>query len=258
MKKKRLLTTLALLFTSVIVFAACSAKSTKEKVKYYDTAFITDLGKGLEARWKYTDNTDDASYKKATQIELNVIKKYQDLKFKDSKLKEAALSYINELKNGLKVAKTYGSDSFTENWAKHYNARTAKLIAINDIKSIKVSENNQSNLEELLASGKEVQTKNQNEDAVKTFAESLTFTKDEANSDEFFSQYIANAENTTKLNFKYLSLNIKLIDDQGTTVDTQIVYADNWVSGEKRNLEFGTDKTFSTIQISVDAYTLED
>ena len=138
--------------------------------------------------------------------------------------------------------------------------KITKLIAINDIKKIEVSEKNQSILDELLASGKEVQTKNKNEDTIKSFADSLTFTLDEANSDESASYYIytATAENTTQLNFEYLSLNIKLIDDQGTTVDTQPIYESNWAANEKRNLEFTTDKTFSTIQITVNDYSLED
>ena len=112
----------------------------------------------------------------------------------------------------------------------------------------------------MLASGKEVQTKNKNEDTIKSFADSLTFTLDEANSDKSASYYIytATAENTTQLNFEYLSLNFKLIDDQGTTVDTQPIYENNWAANEKRNLEFTTDKTFSNIQITVNDYSLED
>ncbi|MCO4658084.1 hypothetical protein Si020_01689 [Streptococcus infantarius subsp. infantarius] len=112
----------------------------------------------------------------------------------------------------------------------------------------------------MLASGKEVQTKNKNEDTIKSFADSLTFTLDEANSDKSASYYIytATAENTTQLNFEYLSLNIKLIDDQGTTVDTQPIYENNWAANEKRNLKFITNKTFSTIQITVNDYSLED
>lgn len=82
----------------------------------------------------------EEGYETATQTELDVIEKYQDLKFKDSKLKEAALAYINELKNGLEVAKTYSSDSFYDNWEKHYDSKTSKLITINDIKKVEVSE----------------------------------------------------------------------------------------------------------------------
>lgn len=263
---KKMFLVISLLFVSIIV-AGCGTTSTKKEVKYYDNDFVTDLGKALDARWKYTDDKANADvvmteegYETATQTELDVIEKYQDLKFKDSKLKEAALAYINELKNGLEVAKTYGSDSFYDNWEKHYNSRTSKLIAINDIKKIEVSEKNQSILDELLASGKEVQTKNKNEDTIKSFADSLTFTLDEANSDESASYYIytATAENTTQLNFGYLSLNIKLFDNQGTTVDTQPIYENNWTANEKRNLEFITNKTFSTIQITVNDYSLED
>ena len=263
---KRMFLVISLLFVSIIV-AGCGTTSTKKEVKYYDNDFVTDLGKALDARWTYTDDKANADvvmteegYETATQTELDVIEKYQDLKFKDSKLKEAALAYINELKNGLEVAKTYGSDSFYDNWSKHYDSRTSKLITINDIKKIEVSEKNQSILNELLASGKEVQTKSKNEDTIKSFADSLTFTLDEANSDESISYYIytATAENTTQLNFGYLSLNIKLIDDQGTTVDTQPIYENNWAANEKRNLEFITNKTFSTIQITVNDYSLED
>lgn len=158
---KRMFLVISLLFVSIIV-AGCGTTSTKKEVKYYDNDFVTDSGKALDARWTYTDDKANADvvmteegYETATQTELDVIEKYQDLKFKDSKLKEAALAYINELKNGLKVAKTYGSDSFYDNWEKHYNSRTSKLIAINDIKKIEVSEKNQSILDELLASGKE-------------------------------------------------------------------------------------------------------
>ena len=60
-------------------------------------------------------------------------------------------------------------------------------------KKIEVSEKNQSILDELLASGKEVQTKNKNEDTIKSFADSLSFTLDEANSDKSTSYYIYTA-----------------------------------------------------------------
>ena len=110
---KRMFLVISLLFVSIIV-AGCGTTSTKKEVKYYDNDFVTDSGKALDARWTYTDDKANADvvmteegYVTATQTELDVIEKYQDLKFKDSKLKEAALAYINELKNGLKVAKTY-------------------------------------------------------------------------------------------------------------------------------------------------------
>ena len=74
------------LFVSIIV-AGCGTTSTKKEVKYYDNDFVTDSGKALDARWTYTDDKANADvvmteegYETATQTELDVIEKYQDLK----------------------------------------------------------------------------------------------------------------------------------------------------------------------------------
>lgn len=260
MKKRSLLLVVATALLSVLFLSACS-NSTKEQEKYYDSDFMSSLEKGLENRWAYTNNKSNADevlskkgYTTATQKELEQIKKYQNLKFKNSKLQEAALAYINELKEGLSVAKTYGSKSFDENWSKHYDARTSKLIAINAIKKIKVSSKYQDILDELLASGKEVNQNNKNKEKLTNFVKTIAFTKDEAESSEDYFYYTATVENTTGLKISNLGLSIKLIDDQGVTIDTQTIFIDSWDKNEKRKLEFSTSETFSSMQVSLDDY----
>lgn len=255
MIRKRVSIILIATLVSMLVLGACSKSS---EPKYYDKDFMSSLEKGLESRWVFADKEEDTEnkefYTTATKKELEQVKKYEDLKFKDSKLKEAAISYINELKNGLKVAKTYGSDSFYDNWEKHYDSRTSKLITINDIKKIEVSEKKQSILDELLASGKEVISAEKNKDTLTSFLKSITFAKDETRSNEFSSYYTATVENTTGLNIENLNLSFKLIDDNGVTVDTPVEYVENWNAGEKRQLEFWTDKQFSKTEITMDEY----
>ncbi|MCK1203036.1 hypothetical protein MXZ84_10715 [Streptococcus uberis] len=83
------------------------------------------------ARWDYIAKKDKdkkhvdsgSDYQKFVNLELKTISKYENLKFKDSKLKEYAISYINEMNNGLKVAKTFGSESFDQKWYEHQNRR---------------------------------------------------------------------------------------------------------------------------------------
>ncbi|KXT76836.1 FxLYD domain-containing protein [Streptococcus sp. DD12] len=260
--KSLLLTTLAAI--AVIILTACSSNNSKDEKIYYDDQFMTALSKGLEERWKYTDEDataeDKASkklYNTATQKELDQIEEYQDKSFKDSKLKEAAISYINALKDNQKVAETYGASSFDENWSKSYDARNEKLIAINNISKIKVSDKYQSTLDEVLASGKEVKQNSDNAQKVTDLIKSITFTKDEASSDEYLSSYTATVENTTGLTIANISLTVKLIDDQGVTVDEQSLFANNWTNGEKKRFEFTTDKTFAKTEISIDYQSID-
>lgn len=89
---------------AILFLTACANGTKKEEV--YDDKFIQDLKKGLESRWDYTDSSDfkesEKSYQTAIDKELSQIEKYNDLKFSDNKLKELAVSYINELNEGKK------------------------------------------------------------------------------------------------------------------------------------------------------------
>ena len=115
------------------------------------------------------------------------IGKYSNLSFKDSKLQEEAIAYINSLKECNKVAQAFGADSFYEKWSNAYDNRTEVLNKINKIKKIKASKANQKNLDELLASGKEVQNNNNAKEQVLNPINSLSFTKNEEDSFEEYA-----------------------------------------------------------------------
>ncbi|MGC4441147.1 hypothetical protein ABXW85_20015, partial [Streptococcus suis] len=83
-----------------------------------------------------------------------------------------------------------------------------KLIAINAIKKIKVSSKYQDILDELLASGKEVNQNNKNKEKLTNFVKTIAFTKDEAESSEDYFYYTATVENTTGLKISNLGLSI--------------------------------------------------
>lgn len=102
------------LFLTLILSISIAGCSNTQEDKTYDKEFISSLSKGLEARWKLTDEYDDLVskgeikdtdqkkfieyYDKFVNAELGEVEKYKDLKFEDSKLQEAAISYINLLK----------------------------------------------------------------------------------------------------------------------------------------------------------------
>ena len=101
---------------------------------------------------------------------------------------------------------------------------------------------------------KTVKINNKNKEKLTNFVKTIAFTKDEAESSEDYFYYTATVENTTGLKISNLGLSIKLIDDQGVTIDTQTIYIDSWDKNEKRKLEFSTSETFSSMQVSLDDY----
>lgn len=258
---KRILIAL-LAFVSIFTMVACSNASKEDKI--YDDAFITALGKGLDARWKYNNGGGleftAKGYEETITKELNQIKSFKDKKFKDSKLQEKAIAYINELENGKKIASTYGSDSFDTKWYEHTSKRNSLLVDINKINDIPVE--NKEILSELLAQGKEVQGNNSKKEAIENLVKNITFTVDTSKSDEYTTYYSATVENTTMYNIKDINLTINLVNAEGVTVDTQYAYANNWSPGGKTLFEFSqfdpSDHPFTTTQISISYFNAEE
>lgn len=113
---KKILTLLTAVLTVSLLLIACGNKQDK----YADQAFMNDLSKGLEARWSLSDSDPDNEskdfYKQLDKKELDSISSYSNKKFKNDKLHEHAIAYINALKKQKATLKYYGSDSFYDKW----------------------------------------------------------------------------------------------------------------------------------------------
>ena len=258
---KKALLVISTLLVGFLFLTACATDSKKEEV--YDDKFIQDLKKGLENRWDYTDSSNfqesETSYQTAIDKELSQIEKYSDLKFSDNKLKELAVSYINELNEGKKIAETYGANSFYENWLKHYKTRTEKLNDINNLTPLKFEGKYASNFKALLADGKEVKNQNTADAKVKELVQSIQFTKvDDTNLGDSFFKYETTVENTSGFDLQSVNMVVKLIDETGVVVDQQYIYATDWKQGEQRKFDFMTDKIFAKTEISVQNSFLSD
>lgn len=239
----------------------CSSQAKEEKT--YDTEFVTALAKGLDERWKESDQADKSGLdysaeelKGYIQTELNKVEEFKDKKFKSTELQELALSYVNELNDGLSVADTYGADSFFTDWDKHVDERTSILVKINEIHEIPVKDKNA--MAEVLAQGNEARANKDSEETIKQLANSFVFTLDDVKSDEFTKVYFVEAENTTEYIIKSLNLSINLVDENGTTIETTYVNANNWKPATKTRLEFLVfEKEFKTAEVTVEYYEVE-
>lgn len=208
----------------------------------------------MEKRWDYTNKYEDEEIKKeileeATNLEIIEIDEFKDLKFEDDKLKELAISYINELKDGLEALDSFGADSFYEKWDDHYSKRTALLLEIDENYEIPISSDYVAILDELKATGREVLQEADKNEELKKFLKKIEFEVDEKQSDDYIKYYVAIIENTTNYNFIEFSVDLKLIDSDGVTVGTEYTFTSNWNKGEKAKLEFITSEDFEKIEV---------
>lgn len=226
------------LFVAILFIGGCASSQPKEAEKTYDNEFITALAKGLDARWEGTekDKTESipfsSDFAKYPQFELKEIEEYKDKKFEDDKLKELAITYINELKETQKSAEEGDED----NWALHQYKRFSLLSSINNIKEIPAK--NQKVLKDTLADGRKIENNNAKQEAIKNLISSVKFEVDQEKSNQFSTEYYAIVENTTEYNIDYVDLLITLKDSNDVNFRTTYASQSNWKKGTKVHFEF--------------------
>lgn len=241
----------------LLLIAACSSNPSEEEKVVSKDDFLKEFSAGLEKRWEYTEKGGDEEATKgflleAIDLELTIIEEFKDLKFEDDKLKELAISYINELKNATEALDSFGPDSFYEKWDEHYSKRTSLILKIDDNYGLPISEEYSPILDELKAIGQDVLNESDKNDELDKFINTIHFEVNQDQSDEYYKVYTAIVENTTNYNIKDFNASLKLIDADGVTVNTDHVYTSNWNKGEKVKLEFMTSDKFDKIEVIKD------
>lgn len=226
------------LFVAILFIGGCASSQPKEAEKTYDNDFITALAKGLDARWVVADkdlaqkNLFSTEFTKYPQFELKEIEEYKDKKFEDDKLKELAITYINELKETQKSAE----EDDVDGWKLHQNKRLSLLISINNLKEIPVK--NKDRLKEMLSDGHKVEKENTKQEAIKNLLSSVKFEVNQEKSNQFSTEYYAIVENTTEYNIDYVDLLITLKDSDDVNYRTTYASQSNWKKGTKVRFEF--------------------
>lgn len=244
---------------SITLFAGLSlvgCGNQKKQEKYYDQDFISSLEKGLEARWAITDalkdpaNASKEDLTKSVNAELSKVKDYDNKKFKNNKLHEEAITYLNALDDQKTALKSYDKSNFFKKWNKAYDTRTQMILKINDKYKLKVNDKYKNDLTELTRRGDEVTNASKKSAAIKSLIKSIKFkqTKD----DGYTYTYDAKVKNNTDYSFKSFGIKVKLMDAQKTVIDTQAVYTDNWDKGQTNQFEFMTDKKFNSYEVVQD------
>lgn len=271
MKKKLLLIIFATFMA--LHLTACDQKETNvaevEEIYYADVDFISDLSKGLMARWDASAATENSSsvlysaeYAGELEIvvdqELNAISKYRTEQFENNKLQEACISYLNLLEDSKEIIPTMITDTyeFVAQWEKSQNERAKIIAEFITSYGLTVDEAHQSTLDQFVTQAKAVVASEEKDLAITEMLTSLEFQE----TDEGFGSYKtyrAVLVNDSGYNFDSISLTIDLLDENGVILDQAYAYTSTLAAGKSINLEFSSDKNFSSYEVQP-AYYLSD
>lgn len=260
MKKTKFVSIIVCLLCAMLVFSSCTSNNESEP-KMSDTDFIQSMSKALENRWamstKDEENGKDVTVEmmnKYIQAELDELTPYETAQFEDTKLQEKAIRYINCLKDSKEHIEYYFSDNYEENekWYDIYNTRSVLIKDFVENYGLTVSKKYQNTLNEFLTNGKSVESQEDKEKAMKKLVDSLEFKQ--VKDDGYWKTYQATLNNTSEYDIKYVSIDISLLDKNGTIIGTEYANAENVSKGKKALLEFNTDEEFSKIEMILDYY----
>ena len=243
-----------------------------DKTNTYDNEFINSLAKGLNNRWgivnlnendkdKGKDKITIKDYRDYIDCELIEIDKYNNRNFKDSKLKEFAKAYINNLKETREaiLKRKFVDSPFTDEWYKYQRKRYELLLDINSIVEIPVKD--KKSLNEILRSGKAVKEFNRVYGIlVDTFKPENFEVENVSGSDGNEKRYRGNFENTTGYDIESIYILIKCYDENDSVYFSRSFERNNiWKNRTEISFEFSipdSDKKFKYFKVLISEKSL--
>lgn len=275
--KKRAILILSAMMATGMLFTGCSSsgnnqktEKSEEKTKYADEQFIKDMSKGLQARWDLNEKDEkkegydkielqSQEYKDMMlsyiQKELDYTEKYTDEKFKDSKLQEYAVKYINLLKQHKDICQYIPVDyygKYLDEFNPIYDERSKIIEDLVENYNLTVDKKHQDTLDEFKTNSQLVKDQDAMEESVKNMLANIQFT--EVSNEDGWKTYQGVVENTTGKDISSLSVDINLKNADGVIVETTYDDVSNFTKGAKAQFEFYTDKDFATTEVTASYY----
>lgn len=260
---KRLIGAIAAL-TMLVGVSACGGQRNSEP-EYADEEAMSVIAEGLQKRFDVLDqqekNKEEDSaknLKKAVQAEIDNDKSLKSSQFKNSKMQEDVISYLNLVDDSMDVLDKYGYNTtrYDEQWNKVYDKRTAQLKKLVDKYGLNVDSAHQDDFKELVANGTSVQKENDVKDSIEGLLNNVTF--DKSDEGPGYYEYSAVIENTTKYSFKNVSLILALYDSNGVKAEEAYASTNSWVPGEKVKFEADSDVDAAQVKPSFQYYDVDE
>lgn len=261
-KKMSMMGLLVLLICSLGFISACSQNDANAaKSKYVDDKAMNVIAAGFERRSDVIEsnaNDDDPhsteNIQEAIEAEIKNDKELKNARFKDSKMQQDVITYLNLLDDQLKVTEDYSQSSsdYYEEWNKVYDKRSAQLKKLVDNYGLEVREKYEDDFNDLIKNGKSVAEKTRYEDAINSLIQGANFEK----SDDGYGLYTYTAVvgNTSGVSFSNVSLTLALYDADDIKAEETYADTSSWAPGEKVKFEAMSDVDAARVVASVSSY----
>ena len=222
----------ALCLIVVLLFSISACSSVKN-----EAAFLKNMQKGLEARWKQSTKMDAKVYANASDYrndllgcvnaEIDKLGAFSDYSFTDIALEKLAETYFNALESQLKGYKYYGVDDskYSELFTKAYNERAEVIYQLCEEYSFKVNSTYAATLADIMVVGEVYHEIRLALLAIEENVKGMCVERTGTN------QYNFTLTNTSNLNFEYAELIIKGYDEKGVNTASGTKYLSKWNAG---------------------------
>lgn len=259
--RKRILAALLCTMVAVGLCACSQSQSENAAPPKADGTAMQTIEMGFEKRQDLVADQEAAgtadsaeSVKADVQAELDVDSALKNASFDNTQMQEDVLAYINVLNDSMDVLNTtgYGSADFYTKWEKVYDERTALLKKFVDDYGLKVDSKYQGILDDMLANGTNVQSKNEADEELAALFDGASF--DKKDNGYGWYTYDAVVENNTSRTYRNLTLTLALYDPDGVRQGETYAFLNTWNAGEKARIEGQSDIDAATVKVEVPEY----
>lgn len=208
------------------------------------------LAAGLENRWQLESTLQEYEDYDLTKedwanlfaAEYDQVSSFKTETFQDEALEALAQRYIKLLEDAQETLDLFGTDQWEDQYQNGiYWKQLVTLFEINNLRPVVVAEEYQQNLTQLLTNGEIV-------NMVYPLLDQIFFLH--INTTAHGEQYETTVKNTTSLTFVWFSLDVNLLDENGTVLETENIKTYNWKPEEKKRFNFTTDTEFAAIDVA--------
>lgn len=242
-----------------IALGGCGQANTADNTVKGDADFLKIASKAINKRWDEQDKLveDEKTYEKTQKILEEETRTLEDAKAKiqDANLLKDVENYIAGNKKQIESLKTNDLDLEYKYIEESEALRKPALINMVDNFGLVINENNKQTYKDFKAIALVINKEND----AKTFAEKLASEiKFEVTKEYDWSTCKTTLENTSDFNYEYIYYKVQFKDEEGVVVDTSSLGLDNFTTKSKQKTEVSTDKTYKTIEVTLDHFSLKE
>lgn len=245
-----------------VSLSSCSQAEKNTEADFADAEAMEVIATGFERRADKIDELQragkdtqsTANLKTIVQTELNIDQTLRNRQFKDAKLQEQIIAYINTLNDSVKLLtnSSTSSNGFLEQWNDIRDERSSLLKGFVDKYGLTVSDKYQESMDELTANGAAVNEQNETDNTINQLVETAVFNKQADGFGGF--TYAATIQNTSNIAFENISIVLALYDGQNVKLGETYTSTNSWEPGETVLFEAYSNVDAATVRASVDYY----